>query len=109
MLAADLKTLLDRALKAECGISIKFSTSETARYQRRRLYAERERLRQNGHHDYDDLSLLIRNNNQILIVKRNAIPKLNEAKFQDCRELRIDELPKKILSRGKSRWGISIS
>ena len=73
MLVADLKDLLDRALKAEYGIIIKFPCYETARYQRRRLYAERERHRKQGDASYEGLSLVIRNNSQLLIVQRNAL------------------------------------
>ncbi len=104
-----LKEILDRALTAQCGITIKLTDSREARYARRRLYAEREKFRRAGDNRYNDLSLLIRNSNQLLIVNRKALLRLDTLKFQQCRELRFEELPDKIFSRGKSHPGIGIS
>lgn len=105
---SDLTSLLNRALQAECGIVVKFDSSYAARHTRRKLYAEREKLRRAGHGEYDGLSLMIRGGREVMVIKRDAVPAAQTA-YAECRNLTPDELPQRILSRGKSRPGVCFS
>lgn len=105
---SDLTSLLNRALQTECGIVVKFDSPYAARHTRRKLYAEREKLRKAGHKEYDGVSLMIRAERELMIIKRDAIP-IKQTAFVESHLLTPDELPPRILSRGKSRPGVGIS
>ena len=105
----NIKEILDRALVAEYGLAVMFPSLQTANYQRRRFYAEREKLRKAGNQQYDDLSLLTKKDGRLMIIKRHIVNSPSSAGILECRDIMPAELPNKIQSRGKSRCGIGIS
>lgn len=101
------QALFDRALGSEYGIAVVYNCPSNAQRQRRRLYAEREKIRRAGICAYDCLSLIVREG-ELHIIKREALltPALIDA--LRLRSLKPGEVPQKIFSRGKSRPFLSI-
>ncbi len=94
--------LLDKALNSKHGIEIVLDNYGEARNTRRRFYAIREKQRAEGISKYDSLSLILKNQD-IWIIRKDTL-RLNETvSVIDCRPIALNELPDKILSRGKSR------
>lgn len=104
-----IENLLNKALSSECGVSVTLPTAYLAHHYRRKLYAERERLRLSNITAYDGLSFLVRNKTELWVVRRDAFNPPAEIVAHDCRPLSPSELPPRILSRGKSRAFIGIS
>ena len=94
--------ILDKALASDFGIELILEDHKSARSVRRKLYAERERLRSNGNINYDCLSVLIKGCD-ILVVPRDRIPKAAGIKSLDCRPLNQEELIQNVLNRGINR------
>ncbi len=94
--------ILDKALASDFGIEVILEDHKSARSVRRKLYAERERLRSNGNTDYDCLSVLIKGHD-IFVVPRDRIPKAAGIKSLDCRPIGQEELLQKALNRGINR------
>ncbi len=100
--------LFDQALISDYGLALTLDSPYDARRVRRRLYAEREKLRAMGCLDYDCLSILIRNKRELWIIPRDRITQHNGVECLSLRDLGYNELPQRILSRGKSRAGVCI-
>ena len=97
--------IFDRAQSTTHGVELALADPKAARSVRRRLYAEREKLRAQGNHAYDNLSFIIKWH-ELWIVPRDRLHKTQCVSLLDCRPLQSNELPDRILSRGKSRVGI---
>lgn len=102
------QALFDRALSSKYGIAIDYGCLTTSHRQRRRLYAEREKVRRTGNGCYDCLSLIVREG-ELHIIKREALLTPVLADVLRLRDLEPGEVPRRILSRGKSYPGIHIS
>ncbi len=102
-----LKEIMQKATTSEHGLALVFDYSYQAGIQRRRLYAERDKLRKAGETRFDNLSFLIKNKKELWVVSRNN--KTTMVSIQSFRPLQKEEIPKLILSRGKSWGGIDIS
>ena len=105
MMNIDPQGIFDKALTSDFGIELVLDDHTTARAIRRRLYAEREKFRADGCTDYDCLSFIIKRHD-VWVVPRDRLPKSEGVHALDCRPLRANELPDRILSRGRSRVGI---
>lgn len=105
----DIQTLMDQAMAMDYGLSISAPNPCLAKHYRRKFYAVRETLRKDGNHNYDDLSFVLKNKADLWIIKREAINPPPKLLFINSRPLMVDELPSRILSRGKSRMGLCIS
>src|ERR1700730_4899291 len=76
----DTGSLLQSAANAEFGIAVGVASERHARYLRRRLYSDRNRLRKTGATELDGLSIIIRpvddsDKHEVWIVRRGAIAK----------------------------------
>ena len=94
--------IFDHSLISDFGIEIVLDDYTAARSVRRRLYAEREKLRSDGCTEYDCLSFVIKGCD-LWVVPRDRLPKAKAVRTLDCRPLGANELPDRILSRGRSR------
>jgi hypothetical protein len=104
-----LSELLARAAASEHGIALLVDDWSAARYLRRLLYAERDRLRRIGTTEFDTLSILIKPagevpHREVWIVPRQATAR--PAPACQSRPLGKHELPDKILARGPARPSI---
>lgn len=101
-----LKEIMQKAVTTEHGLALVFDYPYQAAIHRRRLYAEREKLRKAKETRFDSLSFLIKNKKELWVVLRNN--KVSMVTIQSLRPLKKEEIPKLILSRGKSRIGVDI-
>lgn len=101
--------LLEQALSSPSGLAITLDSPYDAKRVRRRLYAEREKLRANGNNSYNILSFLIRNQCELWIIPRDKLIKPRGIECNGSRRLVQNELPSHILSRGKTRQNHRIS
>ncbi len=101
-----LKEIMQKATTSEHGLALVFDYSYQAAMHRRRLYAEREKLRKAGETQFDNLSFLIKNKKELWVILRDN--KASMVTMQSLRLLKKEEIPKLILSRGKSRVGLDI-
>ena len=96
-----LEQILEKAFNSKYGIEIVLDNPHAAKNTRRKLYAARENLRAQGVFQYDSLSIIIKGQD-IWIVKKDTLKKKDQINVLDYRALDKNELPNKILSRGKS-------
>lgn len=101
-----LHDIMQKAMTSEHGLALVFDYPYEAAMHRRRLYAEREKLRKAEETRFDNLSFLIKNKKELWVVLRSN--KVSMVTIQSLRPLQKEEIPKLILSRGKSRVGIDI-
>lgn len=104
----DVKSLMDQALSMDYGLCLSLSSESLAQHYRRKFYAAREDARKFGNYTYDDLSFIVINSVELWILKRDVANQSSSVYFQNSRPIELDELPPRILSRGKSRVGVDI-
>lgn len=102
------KDLFDRALHLEYGLRLTLDSTYDARRVRRKLYAEREKLRAKNVCDYDILSFIIQNHCELWIIQRDKVEEPASVEFLSINPLNEHDLPKGILSPGKRRVGVHI-
>lgn len=101
-----ISQILTQATQSPLGIALQCRNTRDAHIQRRKFYAEREKLRARGVSSYNELSFLLRPNGELWLVRRAAIPARTTAiDTAEIRALHSQELPSQIASRGKSRVG----
>lgn len=85
------KEIFDRALSANYGIALEFGSHFEANKQRRKLYAEREKLRKRGKPDYDLIKLFVKGR-ELWIVPKVALQEKQEMLVHQYRELGPDDI-----------------
>lgn len=93
---------MDKALSMNYGLSATLPTPYLASHYRRKLYAERERLKKSGNTAYNLLRFLIRNRTEIWIIKREAAISTPKIEFINCYPLTCNELSNRDLNHRKS-------
>ena len=68
------KEIFDKALASEHGIELVLEDHTTVRSVRRHLYAEREKYRAEGNHDFDVLSFIIKGHD-LWVAKKGRLEK----------------------------------
>ena len=105
MISSDYLKFLDQAIQSPCGVALEVSDARDARRIRRRLYAARDKARAEGNGSYNDLSVLVRPDYELWIVKRQLMPRLTLDDGLDTitRDLAEEELPRRVTARGPSQ------
>ncbi len=91
----DYLSLLRRALSSQHGVALEFGDWVKAERARRRIYSLRDALRRAGDDSFDILSLVMRPQGRLLIVRRDQLPRrdMEDGLSAESRELSPDELP----------------
>jgi hypothetical protein len=102
----DASAILTEAAASHFGIAVSTADLQAAQTLRRRLYAERARLRHSGARQFDALSMLIKGTTgspqrEVWVLRRQSRPKPSEP--YRSRALGEDELPELIRARGPRR------
>lgn len=101
--------LMERALASPYGIRLAAGTQEAGWGLRKRIYHERDRQRRRGSKRYDSLSIVMKEGgDEIWIIRREQLPR-HESRLgieESIEPLNRNDLPRRIVSRGKSRPGI---
>jgi hypothetical protein len=100
-----LVEVMDKALGTAFGLVLKAKHYHAARQLRRRLYAVRERLRKEENNRFDALSFIVKLDGELWLVRRDMITQA-QGKELACRPILREELPERILARGKSKPGL---
>lgn len=98
--------ILREVLASEYGILVCTANPGEAHALRRRLYWERTKARDNGDTRYDGLAMLKRGYGDLLIIKRPEIPESSRCWDWPIHQLRPQQIPRVIRSRGPRRLGI---
>lgn len=96
--------ILEQAAVSPNGIALEFSSVHEMKRCRRRLYAARVRLRSLNEAKYDGLSLICRNDKELLIVRRDRIQRPLVVHPVAVRQLEESELPDIVRSRGPTKF-----
>lgn len=102
-MTSDGLSYLYRAASAEFGIVLSLSNEGYAKFLRRRLYHVREQERRRGNDTFDGLSIIVRERN-LLILRRDQVPRMELGTNLQSREIHADEMPDQIRARGRSRF-----
>lgn len=100
-----LESALDDAINAEFGLVLVTPSYHHAKQLRRKLYAAREKLRQQGSNEFDCLSFIPQSNGELWLIRRDVKPEKVLPEFTS-RPLLREELPPRILARGKRKSGL---
>jgi hypothetical protein len=98
--------ILREALSSEYGILVSTSNPGEAHALRRRLYWERTKARGNGDTKFDGLAMIKQGYGDLLIIKRPEIPESSLCLDWPIHQLRPEQIPRVIRSRGPRRLGI---
>jgi hypothetical protein len=99
----DASAILNEAAASQSGIAVATADLQAAQNLRRRLYAERARLRRSGAKQFDALSIVIKSvagspQREVWVLRRQSRMKPSEP--YRSRTLSRDELPELIRARG---------
>lgn len=97
----NIKDILESALQTPHGIALHAEGLKETLKARRQFYIWREKARKEGQKDYDELSFIVWDEDQLLIVPRRNASATVSADF--IRPLESFETPCRIKARGKSQ------
>ena len=91
----DYMALLQRALSTPHGVALEFGDWVKAERARGRLYRLRAALRRTGDTSFDNLSLVMQPYGDLLILRRDKLPRHNmeDGLSAETRSISCDELP----------------
>ena len=104
----DYLALLRRALASPHGVALQFGDWVKAERARGRLYRLRSALRRAGDTSFDDLSLVMQPGGDLLILRRDKLPRRNmeDGLSMECHPISREELPDKF---GYCNYSFNIS
>ncbi len=97
--------ILHDAISAKFGLVLVTPSYLHAKQLRRKLYAAREKLRLQGNNEFDCLSFIPQSNGELWLIRRDVKPEKVLPEFTS-RPLLREELPPRILARGKRKSGL---